>query len=106
MAADGCHNDRRMEVAIVIIVIAAIAAIAAQHRPHKEHLADRYIFRIVHQHVLRALLLFEQAKPDLAGIWIGMATGSVANNSMTPSPTRMAETFDDVDSPLIGLGVQ
>lgn len=59
----------KMEVAIVI------AAMAAQHPGLKGHLADRCIFRIVHQHALRALHLFERAKPDMAGIWIGMATG-------------------------------
>lgn len=59
----------KMEVAIVI------AAMAAQHPRLKGHLADRSIFRIVHQHALRALHQFERAKPDMAGIWIGMATG-------------------------------
>ena len=39
----------KMEVAIVI------AAMADHHRHLKEHSADRCIFRIVHQHVLRAL---------------------------------------------------
>jgi hypothetical protein len=66
MAADSRRmvviTTGKMEVAIVI------AAMAAQHRRLKEHSADRCIFRIVHQRVLRALLLFEQAKPDTAGI--------------------------------------
>jgi hypothetical protein len=83
----------KMEVAIVI------AAMAAQHRRLKEHLADRCIFRIVHQHVLRALLLFGQAKPDMAGISIGKATGSVANNSVTKILNGMTEILDDPHSP-------
>lgn len=58
-----------------MVVDIVIAAMVAHHLCLKEHLADRYIFRIVHQHALRALRLFERAKPDMAGIWIGMATG-------------------------------
>lgn len=93
LAADGCHNDRKN---------------GGRHchrgdggappPPQRALSGSLYFFRIVHQHVLRARLLFEPAKPDMAGIWIGMATGSAANNSMTLSPRRMAATLDYPES--------
>ncbi|GEM_PF-2023619 len=58
-----------------------IAAMAAHHHRLKEHLADRCISQTAQQLAPQALLPFDWAKPDMAGILIGMATGSVANKS-------------------------
>ena len=58
-----------------------IAATAAHLHRLKEHLADRCIFRTVHRRAPQALLPVDQANRVMAGILIGMATGSVANKS-------------------------
>ena len=80
-----------------------IAEMAVHHLDLKELLADRFIFRTAHQLAQRAPLQFGQAKLDMAGISIGMATGSVANNSMTKILNGMTEKLDSPDSPLLNL---
>ncbi len=72
---------RRMEGATVIV------AVAARRRRLNEHLAARFISRTARLLALRALLLFDQARQDMADISIEMVTGLAANNSIAQSRT-------------------